>query len=338
MQSLFKGIFSKPKYMASVVIKSTPIILTGISVALAFKTGLFNIGTEGQYIVGSVMATIVGINLNLAPILQIPVILLIGTLAGAIFGAIIGFLKAKFGIHEVITSIMLNWIAYYFSNFIVNAPVFHLPNSSNTYPIKENGFTILLYKWKTSKEGIHFFKDHPILSDIIQKTDLNIGIILAIILAILISFLLYKTSKGFELRALGLNSHASESAGINVKHNIFYVMLISGGISGLAGALTITGMAPHSISTLSMFENNGLNGLPVALLASCSPISCIASGLFLGSLLYAGPAIQSTVGTPSEIINIMIGVIMFSIALAKFIPVLMEQFSKKSELKRGAKC
>ena len=106
--ALFKGILSKPKYISNTIIKATPIILTGVSVAFAFKTGLFNIGAEGQYIAGTIAATIVGIKLNLPAIIQIPVVILAGMLAGAIFGGIVGLLKAKFGIHEVITSIMLN--------------------------------------------------------------------------------------------------------------------------------------------------------------------------------------------------------------------------------------
>ena len=122
--ALFQGIFSKPKYISNTIIKATPIILTGLSVAFAFKTGLFNIGAEGQYIAGTIAATIVGIKLDLPPILQVPAVIIAGVIAGAIFGGIIGFLKAKFGIHEVITSIMLNWIGLYLSNFVVRIRYF----------------------------------------------------------------------------------------------------------------------------------------------------------------------------------------------------------------------
>jgi simple sugar transport system permease protein len=328
MKALFNGIFSKPKNIANVIIKSTPIIITGLSVAFAFKTGMFNIGAEGQFIAGSVAATITGLSLNFPPFLQIPIIILAGCLAGALLGGIIGSLKAKFGIHEVITSIMLNWIAFHLSNFVVNCAAFHKPNSSNTYTINENGFTTLFYKWKTSEEGLKFLKEHSLISEFFLKTDFNIGIFLAIILAIFISFFLFKMTKGYELRALGLNSQAAEFAGINIGRNTLYAMLIAGSISGLAGALVITGASPHNISDLSMFENNGFNGLSVALIAGSSPIGCIASGLFLGGLLYGGQFVQMQIGTPSEIINIMIGTIVFFIALAKFIPILVDKFSK----------
>jgi len=329
--ALFNGIFSKPKYISNTIIKATPIILTGLSVAFAFKTGLFNIGAEGQYIIGTVAATIVGIKLNLPAILEIPIIIMAGVIAGAIFGGIVGVLKAKFGIHEVITSIMLNWIALYFSNFIVATDVFHQPDTTSTYMINESGFTTILSNWKTSDAGIQFLSQHKWLSEVLLKTDVNIGIIVAIIMAVLVSILLYKSAKGYELRSVGLNKDAAEFAGINVNRNIVQSMVIAGALSGLAGALAITGTAPHKISTLAAFENYGFNGLSVALIAGSSPIGCIFGGLLYGGLLYGGQSIQSAIGAPSEIINIMIGTIVFFVALTKVVPVLADRLLKRGE-------
>ena len=329
--ALFNGIFSKPKYISNTIIKATPIILTGLSVAFAFKTGLFNIGAEGQYIIGTIAATIVGIKLNLPAIIQIPIVIMAGVIAGAIFGGIVGLLKAKFGIHEVITSIMLNWIALYLSNFIVSTNVFHQPDSTSTYPINESGFTTILSNWKTSDAGIEFLSQHKWLSEVLLKTDVNIGIIVAIIMAVLVSILLYKSAKGYELRAVGLNKDAAEFAGINVNRNIIQSMIIAGALSGLAGALAITGTAPHKLSTMAAFENNGFNGLSVALIAGSSPIGCIFGGLLYGGLLYGGQSIQSAIGAPSEIINIMIGTIVFFVALTKVVPVLADKLLKRGE-------
>lgn len=330
--ALFSGIFSKPKYISNTIIKSTPIILTGLSVAFAFKTGLFNIGAEGQYIVGTIAATIVGIKLNLPAVLEIPVVILAGVIAGALYGGIVGFLKAKFGIHEVITSIMLNWIALYLSNFIVGLGTFHQPSSTGTYPINKSGFTTLLSNWKNSDAGAAMLSQNKWLSDIMLKTDVNIGIIVAIIMAIIVWLLLYKSAKGYELRAVGSNRYAAEFAGINVNKNIIQAMLISGALSGLAGALIITGIEPHSISTLAAFENSGFNGLSVALIAGSSPIGCIFAGLLFGGLLYGGGAIQSAIGAPSEIINIMIGTIVFFVALTRIVPVLADKLLKRGEI------
>lgn len=329
--ALFNGIFSKPKYISNTIIKATPIILTGLSVAFAFKTGLFNIGAEGQYIAGTIASTIVGIKLNLPAILEIPAVIIAGVLAGAIFGGIVGVLKAKFGIHEVITSIMLNWIALYLSNYIVATDVFHQPDSTSTYMINESGFTTILGNWKTSDAGIQFLSQHKWLSEVLLKTDVNIGIIVAIIMAVLISILLYKSAKGYELRAVGLNKDAAEFAGINVNRNIIQSMVIAGALSGLAGALAITGTAPHKLSTMAAFENNGFNGLSVALIAGSSPIGCIFGGLLYGGLLYGGQSVQSAIGAPSEIINIMIGTIVFFVALTKVVPVLADKLSKRGE-------
>ena len=330
--ALFNGIFSKPKYISNTVIKATPIILTGLSVAFAFKTGLFNIGAEGQYIAGTIASTIVGIKLNLPAVIEIPAVILAGVAAGAIFGGIVGLLKARFGIHEVITSIMLNWIALYLSNFIVATDVFHQPNSTSTYPINESGFTMILGNWKTTDAGIESLSHNKWLSEVLLKTDVNIGIIVAIIMAVLISILLYKSAKGYELRAVGFNKDAAEFAGINVNRNIIQSMVIAGALAGLAGALSITGTAPHKISTMAAFENYGFNGLSVALIAGSSPIGCIFGGLLYGGLLYGGQSVQSAVGAPSEIINIMIGTIVFFVALTKVVPVLADRL-----LKRGGK-
>lgn len=327
--ALFKGIFAKPKYISNVIIKATPIILTGLSVAFAFKTGMFNIGAEGQYIAGTIAAVCVGAKLNLAAPIQIPIVVLSGVLAGALFGGIIGFLKAKFGIHEVITSIMLNWIALYLSNFILNTSAYHQPNSTGSYPVNESSFTMLLPNWKVSKAGIAALKSNEWLSEMMLKTDVNFGILVAIIMAVVVWFLLYRSAKGYELRAVGFNRDAAEFAGINVSRNITQAMLIAGALAGLAGAMAITGTSPHKISMMAAFENNGFNGLSVALIAGSSPIGCIFAGLLFGGLLYGGQSVQQDVGAPTEIINIMIGTIVFFVALTKVVPTLADRLEKR---------
>jgi len=327
--ALFNGVFSKPKYISNVIIKSTPIILTGLSVAFAFKTGLFNIGAEGQYIAGTIAAICVGVKFDFPAPIQIPLVVLSGVLAGAIFGSIIGFLKAKFGIHEVITSIMLNWIALYLSNYIVNTGAFHQPNSTSSYAVNESSFTMLLPDWKTSKAGMAALRPNKWLYEMMLKTDVNFGILVAVIMAIVISILLYRSTKGYELRSVGFNRDAAEFAGINVNGNITQSMIIAGALAGLAGALAITGTAPHRISTMAAFENNGFNGLSVALIAGSSPIGCIFAGLLFGGLLYGGQSVQQEVGAPTEIINIMMGTIVFFVALTKVVPLLADKLEKR---------
>lgn len=327
--SLLKGIFSRPKYIFKVIEKSTPIILTGLSVAFSFKCGIFNIGAEGQYIMGSIAATVVGIKFNFPPYIQIPLILVSGIIAGALFGILTGFLKAKYGIHEVLVGIMLNWIAFYLCNFVVNLKGFNKLNTTKTLPINESGFTTLFYKFKKSKEGIEYLRKSKILSDILLKTDLNIGFLLAILVAIFVWFILYKTTFGFSIRSVGSNKFAAEFCGIGIKRHIISTMGISGAICGLAASLVITGVSPHGLNLLSMFENFGFDGLSVALIANSSPIGCIFSGLFFGGLLYGGNTIQTDLGIPSEIISITIGTILFFVSLTKMAPKFFEMLVLK---------
>ena len=327
--ALFYGALGKPKYISNVIIKATPIILTGVGVAFAFRTGLFNIGAEGQYIAGTIFAVMAGYIFNLPPVLEIPLIILAGTAAGALVGALIGWLKAKFGIHEVITSIMFNWIALYFNNYICATKFFHAPNSTSTYPIHPSGYTMILPNWKMSPEGLETLRPIPWLYNTLVKTDVNIGILVAIASAIFISWLLRRTWTGFEMRAVGFNPDASKFTGINMERNIVLSMLISGALCGLAGALIITGTTPHAISTLAAFENYGFNGLSVAVIAGSSPIGCIFAGLLFSGLLYGAQTVQQVVGAPSDIINIMIGTIVFAMALSAIMPVFIEKFQKR---------
>jgi simple sugar transport system permease protein len=330
--ALFSGMFARPKYISNVLIKAAPIILTGLSVAFAYKTSLFNIGAEGQYIVSAIVVTLLGIRLNLPAPLLIPVLLAAGMLAGGIWGGLVGLLKAKYGIHEVITSIMLNWIAFYLSNYIVNLPAFHQPDSTGTYPIRESGYIMLLPNWKRSPQGMAALSRIPWLREVMMRTDVNFGILIAVFMAVLVGFVLYRTAKGFELRAVGFNRDAAQFAGIDVGRSLLESMLISGALSGLAGCVAIMGAAPHNISTLAAFENNGFNGLSVAFIAGGSPVGCIFAGLLFGGFLYGGQTVQADVGAPSEIINIMMGTIVFFMALSKLISTLADRLAKGSAL------
>lgn len=327
--ALVDGMIGKPKYIANVIIKATPLLFTGVAVAFAFRVGLFNIGAEGQYVFGTVFATMVGILLDLPPVLEIPVVLLSGMLAGAAAGALIGWLKAKFGIHEVITSIMFNWISLYFSNFVVNSEVFHKTNSTKSLPINPSGHTMLFTDMKSTPEGLAALKDIPVVGDAIARTDANIGIIVAIVAAIFIGWLLMRTKVGYEMRAVGFNRDAAQFTGINVKRNLVLCMAISGALCGVAGALNITGLNPHSISVLAAFENYGFNGLSVAFIAGCSPVGCIPASLLFAGLLYGGQSVQQVVGAPSEIISIIIGTIVFFMALGGVIPMLAEYLDRR---------
>lgn len=324
---LFQGMFSKPKYIVNIFIKATPIILTGLSVVFAFKVGMFNIAAEGEFIIGTIAAVVVGLLFDFPPYIQYPLVVLSGAAAGGLYGALIGFLKARFGIHEVITGIMFNWIAFYAANYVVTIDRFHQSNSPSTKSINLSGVDPI-YNWKMSKAGREVLKSNPFLMETIGKTEINIGFIIAIITAIIVWVVLRKTTKGFELRAVGFNKDASEFAGINVKKNIVHALLISGVIAGLAGSLTIVGVS-HKLFTMTAMENYGFNGLSVAMLAGSSPIGTIFAGLLFSGLFYGGGTIQSAVGAPSETIDIMVGTIVFFVAIANIFPMLINKLSRR---------
>ena len=334
--ALFQGALGKPKYIANVIIKATPLLLTGSAVAFAYKAGLFNIGGEGQYIIGTVLAMIVGVKLDLPFPIQPIVVLLVGTAGGALLGAFVGWLKAKFGIHEVITSIMCNWIMLYFNNYIVATDTFHRANSTGSLIANASSYTMILPNWKVSEAGQKALAGIPWLREMLVKTDANIGFIIAIAMAFFIAWLLTKTKVGYEIRAVGFNRDAAQFAGINVQKNIVLCMLISGALCGLAGALTITGISPHAISTLAAFENYGFNGLSVAFIAGCSAVGCIPASLLFAALIYGGQTVQQVMGAPSEIINIMIGTIVFFMALGGIVPSLADRIERKRALKAEA--
>lgn len=300
--ALIEGTIGEPKYIAWVIIRSTPLILTGLSIAFAFKTGLFNIGAEGQFIIGSLVATIVGVNLDLPAIIHIPVTMICGMLGGAIWGGIAGFLKSKFGINEVIVTIMLNWIAFYFSNYMVKNPILAQENSETSRSILDS-----------ASIRIDFLKD--LLGPSVR---VNWGIVITIIVVFIIAFILFKTTLGYELRGVGFNKFGAEYAGINVEASILKSMAIAGGLAGLAGAIQVMGVS-HNISILAVSEGYGFDGIAVALIANSNPIGTIFSGLLFGLFKYGGSKMQSAVGAPSEIISIVIGSIIYFIALSNLI-------------------
>ena len=317
IRTLVESMIGRPKDISSVIIRSTPIIFTGLGVAFAIKTGLFNIGAEGQYVMGCVVATMVGSMLDFPKPVAILMVVISAMLVSALYAGFVGLLKARLGIHEVISGIMLNWIC--------GLDFFHKPGTIGMYPVNPCTYTMILPTWKRSEAGAAFMEQYPILKETLGRTDVNAGFIVAVIAAFMISHLLNRTRKGYELRAVGQNIHAARFAGINVNKSIVHAMMISGALCGLGAAFYITGQSPHTVATLSAFENVGFNGLSVAFIAFSSPIGCLFAGLLFGGLLYGGAGLQSKVGAPTEIINIVIGVIVFFCALSYLIPRFVER-------------
>ncbi|CCQ95234.1 conserved membrane hypothetical protein [[Clostridium] ultunense Esp] len=328
---MLRGVFSNPKYISWTIIRSTPLILTGISVAFAFKTGLFNIGAEGQFIIGSLVATLVGYFFHLPPIIHPIVAILAGCFAGAIWGGIAGLLKSKFGINEVITTIMLNWTALYFSNFVVFWEPFKRLNRDASERILDTASIQILGQWKTSEAGKAFLKSNSFLRDLLNPP-VNFGFIIAILVAILIWHILKNTTLGYQLRAVGYNRDAAEYGGININRNIILSMAIAGAISGLAGATQVLGVSKET-AILATMEGYGFDGIAVSLIAASNPLGCIPAALLFGGLKYGGSKLQPTIGAPIEVINITIGVIILFVAMPKLIELIISMKGRKRGVK-----
>ena len=330
-REMILGVFSKPKYMVQVIIRATSLIFTGLSISFAFKTGMFNIGAEGQAIMGMVTAAVVGYCIELPPVIHFIAVALAAIVVAGLWGALVGVLKAKFGIHEVISGIMLNWIALYFNNFMISMPWLKKPEAEASYEVLESSWLVVLNSWKTSDAGREWLLDgtHPVLSDVLIRTDLNYGIFLAIAAAALVWFLLTRTTKGYEMRAVGSGADAARFAGINVNKNLILSLAIAGALAGLAGAVVITGTMPHRISVLTAQPGYGFDGISVALMANTSPFGVIASALLFAGLQYGGSSIQAELGAPSEIINIVIGTIIFFIAMSGAFRMLADYLEKR---------
>lgn len=322
---IFFGAFGKPKYISWTIVKAVPLILTGLSVAFAFNTGLFNIGAEGQYIVGSIGALVVGLLLDLPPFLHGLVALLAGALCGYIWGALVGILKAKFQVNEVISSIMMNWIAFYLSNYLLSFPLLRNIESDNSYPIKKSASIKILGSWKASEAGKAVLANNKFLRDILNPP-VNFGIIIAIVAAIVIWYILKKTTLGYELRAVGFNQKAAEYGGISINKSIVTSMGIAGILAGLAGAITVLGVSGN-IGIMAGQEGYGFDGMAVALIAGNNPLGTIPAALLYAGLTYGGGKL-TTIGTYSEVVNIIVGIMILFIAMPKLLDMIRFFFTK----------
>ena len=289
------------KGFSYVIVYSIPYIVVGLSVAFSFKTGVFNIGAEGQFVVGSMAAACVGILAgNLPKPLLIPLCFIVAMAAGACWGVIVGFLKTKWGINEVLSMIMFNWIAFYLSNFIAGIPAIHSDGTAEaTKNISANASTVL------SKE---FIKNAGL------APTMNWGILVAIVMTVLVWFIIEKTTLGYELKAVGANKFAAEYGGISVNRSILTALAISGALAGLGGALQLMGMGSR-ISVFSSQEGFGFAGIVVALIGCSNPFGVLIAGIFYGALMYGGSKLN-LVGAPTQLINVIVGTVVFFIAIS----------------------
>ena len=306
------------KGFSYVVVYAIPYIMTGLSVAFSFKTGVFNIGAEGQFVMGAIAAASVGILLgDLPKLVLIPLCFLAAAAVGALWGIVVALLKTKRGINEVLSMIMFNWIAFYLSNFIVGIPAIHSEGKTEaTRNLSENASTL-------------FSKD--LIANLGLAPTANWGILVAILLMIAIWFIIDKTTLGYRLKAVGYNKNAAEYGGIDVNRSYMTALAISGALAGLAGALQLMGMGKR-ISVFSSQEGFGFAGIVVALIGCSNPFGVFIAGLFYGALTYGGSKLN-LVGAPTQLINVIVGTVVLFIAISAVFERLFRSLKKKDTKK-----
>lgn len=323
------GFYAKSNVMGMAVrmeiLQAAPLIMTGLSVAFAYKTGLFNIGAAGQYTVGAFMA------LYFAIVLKMPwwVCLIASAVGGAVWGAIPGFFKAFLNVNEVITAIMFNWIGLYAVNTLIyqggNGPMFNL-KTTKTFTLKESAPQSLLPSFNVTVGGKDYF------GKMFMPT---IGIFIAIAMAVLIWVIINKTTFGYELKACGHNKNAAKYAGINEKTNIVLSMTIAGALAGLgAGLFYLSGSKEWEPLVSTALPATGFNGISVALLASSNPIGCIFSAIFISHITVGGGFMTAKL-FPSEVSDIISGVVIYLCAFSLlFKGRIMKLFARKPSAER----
>ena len=325
---ILKGGFNGgAKGVGQMLYYATPLILTGLSVGFAFKTGLFNIGASGQLITGALAAIWVGVNWTWLPApWHWIVAVLAAMIVGGLWGAIPGLFKAFLGVNEVIACIMMNYIGMYGVNYLIKI--------SNVYDKLKNQTANVAKTAALPSGGLDkvFFEK---IGNLVRPSSVNIGLFIAVIAAIVVYILLNKTAFGYELKACGHNRDASRYAGINEKRSILLSMVIAGMLSGLAGAVMYLAKSDGlHIDVVDVLSPQGFNGIPVALLGLSNPLGIIFSGIFVAHLEQGGYYLQKLNYMP-EIIDIIIGAIIYFSAFALIFKNAIGALVRRCSMKRN---
>jgi ABC-type uncharacterized transport system permease subunit len=273
---------------------ATPLIAGGLGLAVGFRAGLFNIGGRGQMLIGALFVGFVGSSIDMPWGIHLVVAVLAGILGGAIWAGIVGILKARTGAHEVIVTIMLNFVALYLVTWLLKTSVFQASNAGGNAKAKAIDST-------------------AVFPTLIPGTDLDFGFVLAILAAVLYWWLMERSTVGFKIRAVGLNPSAARTAGINVGGTFFITMAISGAFLGLAGAMQVLGKVPEGW-TPGVDAGIGFDAITVALLGANNPVGIVLAGILFGALKAGSFPLQITEGIPIDIVAVIQGLVVLFIA------------------------
>lgn len=303
---LFAGGLMNIERIGNTLAMATPLILTGLSVAFAFRTGLFNIGAAGQALIGGLAATILALTLNLPKPLFIPVVLVAAAVGGGLWAWLPGLLKARFNVHEVVSTIMMNWIAYWVVYYTV--PSFFKGAFETESKLIPEAASLKM----------------TALTDLFQGSYINLGLVAAVLAVFLVMVILDKTVIGYQLKAVGFNRHAAEYAGINVNRNIVFSMTLAGVLAGLAGATYYVGYTTSM--QIGVLPSIGIDGIAVALLASNSPLGVVGSAIFFGVLQSGKGFMNAMTKIPPEIGDTIIATIIYFAATSVLFERLLNRF------------
>jgi len=301
-KAIYMGSFGTQMGLASTINNAVPLIFTGLAVALPFRAGLFNIGGAGQMYMGAIGAVLIGLYVNLPSVIEIPLAVALGALFGMMWGILPGYLKAKFGVHEVINTIMMNYISIYFVRYLVsNGPLNGVMGTARTVVIHKSAFFPILW-------------NYPI-------KPVSISIVVAVILCAFYYWLLESTKIGFEIKAVGYNPKAAEYSGISVNKNIITAMALGGIAAGLAGACFTLGEM-HFVSNDFPVEM-AFTGIAVSLLGRNNPYGVIPAAFLFAALQASNLQLQLFAHVPKDVVNIIQGVVIMFVALDRLITYLL---------------
>ncbi|MGH3089414.1 MAG: ABC transporter permease [Rubrobacteraceae bacterium] len=292
--SLVEGAVGSPTALGRTLLNATPLIFTGLAVAVAFRAGLFNIGGEGQLFIGAITAAVVAVSLGSFGLLAIPMALLASILTGFMWGALPGFLKARFGAHEVITTIMLNFIGINLATYFALGPF----RSEGLVPGTE---TI----------------DAAARIPIIGLGRVNYGLFIALLAAVVVYLILWRTKLGFRIRAVGLSPGAANYAGMRIGTNTVLALAIGGALAGLGGAVEVMGV--YGKMTIPFVGNLGFNGIGVALLGRNHPVGVVLGALLFGGLASGAQEMQFSTDVPLDLADVLLAVILLLVTATKLV-------------------
>ncbi len=324
LKQLLLGGSQSLQYFGNVLFKAAPLILVGLSVGFAFKTGLFNIGASGQFMIGGIAALYVANLVTMPAPWHFILAVLAGIIAGALWGFLPGLLKAQFNVNEVITTIMMNYIAMYTTLILAYDPL-----------VYDNSLTAVNAVFPTA----HIPRLG--LGELFPRSNIDISIIIAILVAVLIWFILRKTTLGYQLKAVGHSTEGARYAGINYKKSVITSMMIAGGLAGFAAAMNYLPFKPDYFRPVEQINLVGFEGISIALIAQSNPLGIIFSGILI-SYIKQGALSMQLFGFDKEITNIVVSVIIYMIAISAYLGQLIQSKRErarqlKAELGEGEK-